>query len=131
MQAHEETYPYMDRQTQLLILFSGVLGLTLAILTATPKKAVDAVVAMLAGLFGALIIAPAIAETMTNVSRSFAWFTWMDASPGTAFFSAIIGLGGMLGFQIVAALQQDFVSLIRKYARKRLKLNDDTSESDS
>lgn len=121
----------MDRQTQLLILFSGLLGLTLAILTATPKKAVDAVIAMLAGLFGALIIAPAVAEGMTNISKTFSWFSWMDASPGTAFFSAVIGMGGMLGFQIIAALQKDFVALIRTYAKKRLKINDDTDDTDS
>ena len=41
-------YPYMDKQTQMIVLFSGMLGLTLAVLTAKPKKAADVVVAVLA-----------------------------------------------------------------------------------
>ncbi len=116
-----ERFDIMDRQSQLLILFSGLLGLTLAILTAKPKKAVDAVIAALAGLFGALVIAPAFAEALTNMSLSFSWLSWANATPGTAFFSAIIGLGAMLGFQMVVALKDNVISLLVQFAKNKVK----------
>ena len=120
-----ERYPYMDKQTQMIVLFSGMLGLTLAILTAKPKKAVDAVIAVLAGLFGALIIAPAVAEGLTNLSTKYAIFAWGNAHPETSLFAAIVGMGGMLGFQIVVALKENLIALILAYAQKRLPKRDD------
>ena len=120
-------FPYMDRQTQMIVLFSGLLGLTLAVLTAKPKKAADAVVAVLAGLFGALIIAPAFAEGLTALSAKYAMFAWADARPETSLFAAVVGFGGMLGFQICTALKDNLIDLIVAYAERRLKKQHDDS----
>lgn len=120
----EERHP-MDRQNQFLILFSGFLGLTLAILTARPKQLGDAIVAVLASLFGALFLGPAVAEGLTSVSMSFPSFSFLGATPGTSIYAAIIGLGGMLGFQIVIAVKSDFVDWVKQFARKRLGGKDD------
>jgi opacity protein-like surface antigen len=121
-------FPYMDKQTQMIVLFSGMLGLTLAVLTAKPKKAADAVVAVLAGLFGALIIAPAMAEGLTTLSAKYAMFAWADAHPETSLFAAIVGFGGMLGFQICTALKDNLIDLIVAYAERRLSKHDDSTD---
>lgn len=121
-------FQYMDKQTQMIVLFSGMLGLTLAVLTAKPKKAADAVVAVLAGLFGALIIAPAMAEGLTTLSTKYAMFAWADARPETSLFAAIIGFGGMLGFQICTALKDNLINLIVGYAERRFAKRDDSSD---
>jgi len=130
MHVQHERYPVMmDKQSQLLILLSGMLGLTLAILTSRPKAVTDAIIAVIGGLFGALILAPAFAEALTRFATTFPTFSWLDASPGTALFAAIIGLSGLLGGQIVIAVKSDFITWIKSYARKKLRIQDvDSSE---
>lgn len=118
-------YPYMDKQTQMIVLFSGMLGLVLAILTAKPKKAADAIVALLAALFGALVIAPGVAEGLTNLSTKYALFAWADAHPETSLYATIIGIGAYLGGQICVALKDSFIDLVLSYAKKRLPKRDD------
>ena len=115
----------MDKQNQLLILLSGVMGLMLAVLTARSKKATDSIIAVLGGMFGALVIAPAFAQAMTTIAQSFRFFSWMDATPGTAIFCAVIGFGGLLGGQIVIALKSDFILWVKSYGRKKLRIKDD------
>ena len=119
-----ERHPGMDKQNQLLILLSGVMGLMLAVLTARSKKATDSIIAVIGGMFGALVIAPAFAEAMTKLSQTFQFLSWLDASPGTAVFCSVIGFGGLLGGQIVIALKSDFIAWVKGYGRKRLGIKD-------
>jgi len=115
---------YMDKQSQLTILLSGALGLMLAVLTARPKKMTDSLISILGGLFGAVIVAPAVAEALTSLSGKIGHLSWLNAAPQTALFAAIIGLGGLLGGQIVIALRSDFVAFVRQYAKKWFKIKD-------
>jgi ABC-type phosphate transport system permease subunit len=119
----EERHP-MEKQSQFLILFSGFLGLSLAILTARPKQIADIVIGTLAGLFGCMFLAPALAEVITNFSVAFPSFSWLNAAPGSSLFMAIVGLGGMLGFQIVTAVKADFVIWVKQFAKSKLKIKD-------
>lgn len=132
MHVKNETYPTMDKQGQFIILVSGFLGLMLAILTAKPKAASDAIVSVFGGLFGAVILAPAFAEGLTKFAVTFPSFSFLDASPTTALFVAIVGLSGLLGGQIVIALKSDFISWVKSYGRKKLRIkDDDTAAHDS
>jgi len=119
-----QRFPLMDKQTSYVILFSGLLGLTLAVLTAKPQKALDAVIAVFAGLFGALVIAPAFAEALTTASTKFGFLAWASAPPESSMFAAIVGLGGMFGFQLTVAIKDDVVAYLSGYARKKLRIHD-------
>lgn len=132
MQEYTTRHPLMDKQSQFLMIFGGVLGLSLAILTARPKQVADAIFAVLAGLFGCLVLAPAVAGALTSFAVVYPSFGWLNASPGTAAFTAIVGLGGMLGFQIVVAVKSDFINWIKRFAIRRITPNDPTiHESES
>ncbi len=113
----------MSKPNDYYVLLAGLLGLLLGILLAKPTKVVDAVFATLAGIFSAVVIAPAVAEVFTSLS-TFSYLTWLNAAPDTALYTAIIGIGGMLGFQIVVAVKDDFLNWLRKFANKRLKVED-------
>ncbi len=113
----------MSKPNDYYVLLAGVLGLLLGILIAKPTKIADAVFAVLAGLFSALVIAPAVAEVFTNLS-AFSYLTWLRATPDTAFYTAIVGLCSLLGYQIVLAVKDDFLNWLRKFANKRLKIED-------
>ena len=110
----------MDKQNQLLLLLSGVMGLMLAVLTARSKKATDSIIAILGGIFGAVFIAPAFAEAITKLSQTFQFLSWLDASPGTAIYCLAIGFGGLLGGNIVIVVKSDLIEWVKGYGRKRL-----------
>lgn len=97
----------------------------LAVLTARSRKATDSIIAVIGGMFGALVLGPALAQAMTTAAQNFHWLAWMDATPGSAIFCAIVGLGGLLGGQVVIAFKSDFIAWVKGFARKRLKIKDD------
>jgi len=111
----------MAKPNDYLILLAGVLGLLLGVLLAKPRRIPEAVFALLAGLFAALVIGPAVAEVFTSLS-SYSYLTWLRATPDTSLFTGIIGISSLLGYQIVLAVKDDFLNYIRKFAQKKLKL---------
>ena len=113
---YEET---MDNQHSYHILIAGMLGLALGILMAKPKHIPEAIVSLLAGLFACLVIAPTIAEICTNLATSFTYLAWLKATPDTSLYVGIVGICGILGFQIVTALKEDFLALLRRWASKK------------
>lgn len=113
-----------EHQNSYYILMAGLLGLTVGILMARPKHIPDAIVALLAGLFSCFVIAPAIAEICTNLAASFSYLAWLRATPDTALYVGIVGVCGIMGFQIVTGLRDDFLGWLRKWATK--KLHDDS-----
>jgi hypothetical membrane protein len=113
----------MSKPNDYYVLLAGLLGLLLGILLAKPKKVAEAVFAVLAGLFAALVIAPMIAEIFTNLS-AYSYLIWLRATPDTSLYSGIVGLCSLLGYQIVLAVKEDFLNWIRKFANKRLKLEE-------
>lgn len=116
----------MDTQHSYHILIAGMLGLALGILTAKPKHIPEAVLSLLAGLFACLVVAPAVAEVCTNLATSFTFLSWLKATPDTSLYVGIVGISGILGFQIVTALKEDFWSLITRWAAKKINGNGDS-----
>lgn len=117
----------MSRPNDYYIYFIGLLGLSLGILLAKPKRLGDALFAVIAGLFAALVIAPMVAEILTSLS-AYSYFAWMKATPETSLYAGIIGLCSLLGYQIVIALKDNFIEAIRRAAFRYLKLKDENDQ---
>lgn len=109
-----------EHQNSYYILMAGLLGLTLGIMMAKPRHIPEAVVALLAGLFSCFVIAPTIAEICTNLALSFSYLVWLKATPDTALYVGIVGVCGILGFQIVTGLKEDLLSWLRSWANRRI-----------
>jgi hypothetical protein len=120
-----------ERQDSYYALVAGLLGLCLGILMNQPKHISEAIKALLAGVFACLVIAPAIAELVTNFSISFVYFGWLNAAPGTALYAFIIGGCGILGFQIVVGLKEDVITSLRRWAKDKVNGNNGRSRSDN
>lgn len=114
----------MSKANDYYVLMSGLLGLCLGVLLARPKHIPEAIFALMAGLFAALVIAPMVAEICTSLSI-YAYTGWLKATPDTSLFSGIVGLSSLLGYQIVLGLKNDFLNWLRRYAGKRLNTTED------
>lgn len=104
----------MEKESQAYIILAGALGLILALLTTPPKKMKDAILAVIAGVCGCLFVAPFAAEVITNVGKYLNWH-WMDASPETNAYRMLIWLGGMLGFQLVIVINNNFLHWLESF----------------
>ena len=104
----------MDKQTQVYVILAGACGLVLALMTTPPKRIKDAMIAFIAGLSGCLFVGPAIAEIITNIGQFVGW-SWMDASPETRIFAALTWLSGMLGFQLVIVINNNFLHWLESF----------------
>jgi len=113
----------MSRPNDYFVLMAGLMGLMLGILLAKPKRVTEAIFALLAGLFAALVLAPMVAEICTNLSV-FSYLVWLKATPETSLYSGIVGLCSLLGYQIVLAVKEDFLNWLRKFANKKFNTGD-------
>lgn len=124
MKANMNQATTMSKPNDYWVLLAGLLGLLLGILLAKPKKVPEAIFALLAGLFAALVIAPAVAEIFTSLS-AFSYLTWLRATPDTSLFSGIVGICSLLGYQIVLTVKDDFLNWLRRFANRRLNIPDE------
>lgn len=114
---YEET---MDSQNTFHTLAAGMIGLVLGILMARPKHIPEALIALIAGLFACVVLAPAVAEICTSLSTSFTSLSWLKATEDTALYNGIVGICAVLGFQIATALKEHLLSFFGGLIRRKV-----------